>query len=128
LPRELKTIIYCQAIKAGGAEEWDFLWERYQRSNVGSEKAKLLSSLGCSSETWLLNRLVIVYDNLAGKCFGGNIYARLFYCRYLNWTIGENAIIRKQDAITVFYSIASSDIGYYVAKDFLYRKIADISE
>lgn len=56
MPRELKPIIYCQAIKYGGVDEWDFLWERYQRSNVGSEKAKLLSALGCSSETWLLNR------------------------------------------------------------------------
>jgi len=103
LPRELKTIIYCQAIKFGGVDEWDFLWERYQRSNVASEKAKILSALGCSSETWILNR-------------------------YLNWTIGENSIVRKQDAVTVFYSVASSDIGFYVAKDFLYRKIADISE
>ncbi|VVC39573.1 Hypothetical protein CINCED_3A003208 [Cinara cedri] len=103
LPRELKSIIYCQAIKNGGVDEWDFLWERYQRSNIASEKAKLLSALGCSSETWLLNR-------------------------YLNWTIGDNAVIRKQDAITVFYSVASSDIGFYVAKDFLYRKIADISQ
>ncbi|XP_001944764.2 aminopeptidase N [Acyrthosiphon pisum] len=102
LPRELKPVIYCQAIKYGGVEEWDFLWERYQRSNVGSEKAKLLSALGCSSETWLLNR-------------------------YLNWSL-DSSIIRKQDAATVFYSVASSDIGFYVAKDFLYRKIADISE
>lgn len=64
LPRELKTIIYCQAIKYGGVEEWDFLWERYQRSNVGSEKAKILSALGCSSETWLLNRLINVYEKI----------------------------------------------------------------
>ena len=56
MPRELKSVIYCQAIKYGGVDEWDFLWERYQRSNVESEKTKYLSALGCSSETWLLNR------------------------------------------------------------------------
>ncbi|XP_050433287.1 aminopeptidase N-like [Adelges cooleyi] len=101
LPRELKTIIYCEAIKQGSVEEWEFLWEQYKRSNVAFEKAKYLSALGCSSETWLLNR-------------------------YLNWTIGENAIIRKQDAITVFYSVAIGDVGFYVAKDFLNRRIVDI--
>ncbi|XP_050540509.1 aminopeptidase N-like [Daktulosphaira vitifoliae] len=101
IPKELKTNIYCQAVKYGSMEEWDFLWERYLRSNVATEKAKLLSALGCSSETWLLNR-------------------------YLNWTIGENSIIRKQDAITVFSSVASGDVGFYVAKDFLYRRIDDI--
>ncbi|XP_025198945.1 aminopeptidase N-like [Melanaphis sacchari] len=102
LPAELKRVIYCQGIKNGGVDVWDFLWERYQRSNVGSEKENILLTLGCSSETWLLNR-------------------------YLNWSL-DNSIIRKQDAITVFYSVASSDIGFYVAKDFLYRKIASISE
>lgn len=48
--------------------------------------------------------------------------------RYLNWTIGENSIIRKQDAMSVFYSVASTDIGFYVAKEFLYRRIKDLSE
>lgn len=60
LPRELKTLIYCQAIKYGGADEFDFLWERYQRSNVAAEKAKILSALGCSTETWLLNRSISI--------------------------------------------------------------------
>ncbi|KAE9538907.1 hypothetical protein AGLY_005489 [Aphis glycines] len=95
LPRELKPVIYCQAIKYGGVDEWDFLWERYQRSNVGSEKAKLLSALGCSSETWLLNK-------------------------YLNWSL-DDSIIRTQDAISVFFSVARRDIGFNVAKDFLLR-------
>jgi len=48
--------------------------------------------------------------------------------RYLNWTVGGDSVIRKQDAVTVFYSVASGDVGYYVAKDFLYSKIADISD
>lgn len=124
MPRELKGIIYCQAIKYGGVDEWDFLWERYQNSNVASEQAKLLSALGCSSETWLLNRFVLKFARMLVK----EIKKKKTLFRYLNWTIGDNAIIRKQDAITVFYSVASSDIGFYVAKDFLYRKIADISQ
>ncbi|KAF0765051.1 aminopeptidase N-like [Aphis craccivora] len=102
LPRELKPVIYCQAIKYGGVDEWDFLWERYQRSNVDSEKEELISTLGCSSETWLLNR-------------------------YLNWSL-DDSIFRTQDTISVFYSVAKGDIGFYVAKDFLYRRWVDISK
>jgi len=45
----------------------------------------------------------------------------------LNWSL-DNSIIRKQDALTVFYSVAKNNAGYSVAKDFLYRRIADISE
>ncbi|XP_026808314.1 aminopeptidase N-like [Rhopalosiphum maidis] len=98
---ELKSVIYCQAIKYGGVAEWDFLWERYQRSNVASEKVKLLSALGCSSDTWLLNR-------------------------FLNWTL-DSSIIRKQDTITVFYYVTNSDVGYLAAKNFLYSRFVDIS-
>ncbi|XP_060868466.1 aminopeptidase N-like [Metopolophium dirhodum] len=102
LPRELKPVIYCQAIKCGGVDEWNFLWERYQRSNLGHEKENILFALGCSSRKLLLHR-------------------------YLNWSL-DSSIIRKQDASTVFYYVAKNNAGYSVAKDFLYRKIADISE
>jgi len=102
LPIELKNVIYCQAIKNGGIAEWDFLWERYQRSNVASEKVKFLSALGCSSDTWLLNR-------------------------FLNWTL-DSSIIRKQDAITVFYYVVNSDVGFLAAKNFLYSRFVDISK
>lgn len=48
--------MYCTAIKVGGQEEWDFAWERYKNSNVGSEKELLLQALGCSREVWILSR------------------------------------------------------------------------
>ncbi|XP_008186165.1 aminopeptidase N isoform X2 [Acyrthosiphon pisum] len=102
LPIELKPVIYCQALKCGGVDEWNFLWERYQRSNLGHEKESILYALGCSSRKLLLQR-------------------------YLNWSL-DKSIIRKQDAYTVFYSVAKNDAGFSVAKDFLYRKIADISK
>jgi len=56
LPIELKPVIYCQAMKCGGVDEWNFLWERYQRSNLGHEKENILSALGCSSRKLLLQR------------------------------------------------------------------------
>ena len=52
----LKRTVYCNAVSEGGEEEWDFGWERYKKSNVGTEKENILMALGCSSKIWLLNR------------------------------------------------------------------------
>ncbi len=54
----LKGTVYCTAIRIGGQKEWDFAWQRYLKSNVGSEKDILLSALGCSREPWILSRWV----------------------------------------------------------------------
>ena len=52
----LKRTVYCNAVSEGGEKEWDFGWERYKKSNVGSEKENILMALGCTSKIWLLNR------------------------------------------------------------------------
>lgn len=52
----LKNVVYCTAISVGGQDEWDFAWQRYRKTNVGSEKDILLGALGCSRETWILSR------------------------------------------------------------------------
>merc|ERR1712179_204635 len=68
----MKQIVYCNAIRYGGEREWDFGWERYQKSNVGSEKSVFLGALACTKEVWLLNR-------------------------YLNMSLTEESGVRKQD-------------------------------
>ncbi|XP_015519764.2 aminopeptidase N [Neodiprion lecontei] len=90
----LKSVVYCTAIRVGGQAEWDFAWERYQKTNVGSEKDLLLHALGCTRETWILSR-------------------------YLNWAVTENSGIRKQDAGRVFGSVANNVIGQPLAFNYL---------
>lgn len=82
------------AIRAGGQEEWEFAWQRYLHTNVGSEKEILLSSLGCSRETWILSR-------------------------YLHWAVSEGSGIRKQDSARIFTAVASNVIGQELAYRFL---------
>ena len=55
---DLKSTVYCQAVENGDEKEWDFGWERYQKSNVATEKRDLLGALSCTKEIWLLNRHV----------------------------------------------------------------------
>lgn len=81
----LKSLVYCTAIQHGSEIEWDFAFERFIRTNVSSEKEILLSALGCSRETWILNR-------------------------YLKKSL-EGEHIRKQDVYRVFAAVSSNVIG-----------------
>ncbi|XP_015604737.1 aminopeptidase Ey [Cephus cinctus] len=99
----LKSVVYCTAMRAGGEAEWDFAWQRYLKTNVGSEKDLLLNALGCTRETWILSR-------------------------YLDWAITDNSGIRKQDAARVFGSVANNVIGQPLAFNFLRNKWARLKE
>ncbi|KZC13132.1 Aminopeptidase N [Dufourea novaeangliae] len=99
----LKSVVYCTAIRVGGQTEWDFAWQRYLDTNVGSEKDLLLSALGCTKETWLLSR-------------------------YLEWTITENSGIRKQDVARVLSSVSNHPIGQTLAFNFLRNNWARLRE
>jgi len=99
----LKSTVYCTAIAAGGEQEWNFLWEKYLDSNVGTEKATILSSLGCSKEVWILSR-------------------------YLDMAFTVDSGIRKQDSSRVFGAVARNDVGRYLAWNYLrdqWQKITD---
>lgn len=102
IPTDLRSAVYCVGIKLGGQSAWEFLWDRYKKSNVGNEQNVILSSLGCSREVWILNR-------------------------YLEWSI-DAMVIRRQDSYTVFNSVVYSDMGYYLAKNFLFKNIKRIYE
>lgn len=97
----MRNVVYCTAIRHGGEKQWNFLWEQYKKSNVASEKSTMLDALGCTRELWLLNRL-------------------------LEWSITPNSGIRKQDSASVFSAVATNNVGYYIAKHFLFTRIKDI--
>lgn len=61
VPRELTDTVMCTAIHHGNYTEWTFLWERYQQSNVETEKETILQALSCSSNTSLLYRFIFEY-------------------------------------------------------------------
>jgi len=77
----------------GGQSEWEFIWQRYRGTNVGSEKYLLLQALTCTKEIWLLNQL-------------------------LDWTFMENSGIGKYDAAQVFGLIANNIIGRPLVFDY----------
>lgn len=97
IPANLKPVVYCTALRKGGQAEWDFAWERYLNTNVGSEKDLLLNALGCTRETWIL-------------------------ARFLERSMTDSSGIRKQDVARVFSSVAGSIVGQPLAVHYLRDK------
>jgi len=56
IPPDLRSVVYCSALINGGEEEWDFLWEQYQKTNVATDQVLILNALGCTTKPDLLNR------------------------------------------------------------------------
>lgn len=54
----LRSTVYCNAIAAGGAKEWEFAWSEFRNATIASEAEKLRSALSCTKQPWLLNRSV----------------------------------------------------------------------
>ncbi|KAI1904521.1 hypothetical protein AGOR_G00006500 [Albula goreensis] len=89
----LRTTVYCNAIAAGGVEEWNFGWEMFRNATMASEAEKLRSALACTKQPWLLNR-------------------------YLEYTLDPTKI-RKQDATSTIVYIANNVVGQPLAWDFV---------
>ncbi|XP_022904718.1 aminopeptidase N-like isoform X2 [Onthophagus taurus] len=102
IPPNEREIVYCTAIREGGHREWQAAYQAYLQSNSTSDKMILLKSLGCSSQHWILARL-------------------------LELTISKNSTIRKQDGAEVFRSIATNFHGHSLAFEFLRTKWDEIN-
>ncbi|XP_053741218.1 alanyl (membrane) aminopeptidase b, tandem duplicate 1 [Synchiropus splendidus] len=89
----LRSTVYCNAIAAGGVEEWDFAWEQFKTSTIAIEADKLRSALACTRQPWLLNR-------------------------YLQYTLQPD-MVRKQDATSTIVYVASNVVGQSLAWDFI---------
>uniref|UniRef100_A0A672ZKT2 Aminopeptidase n=1 Tax=Sphaeramia orbicularis TaxID=375764 RepID=A0A672ZKT2_9TELE len=89
----LRSTVYCNAIAAGGADEWEFAWKKFQNATIAIEADKLRYALSCTKQPWLLNR-------------------------YLEYTL-EPKLVRKQDATSTIVYIAGNVVGQPLAWDFV---------
>ena len=48
----------CAAVANGGDVEWNFAYEKYQMTNIASEKDAYLLALSCSRNAETLTKLV----------------------------------------------------------------------
>nr|CAD7423005.1 unnamed protein product [Timema monikensis] len=100
---DLKTVVYCNALRYGGEEEWNFLWNRYLTHNVNTEQVLILGVLGCTRNETLAHR-------------------------YLRKTITSDSRIRSQDISSVYPSVYNNIYGVDFAINFLSQNFRDIIE
>ncbi|XP_061775890.1 aminopeptidase N-like [Nerophis ophidion] len=89
----LRSVVYCQAVAAGGEKEWEFTWNKFQSSKESSEKDQLRRALSCTKEIWLLSR-------------------------YLEYTLDPEKI-RLRDVTSTISDIARNVAGHGLAWNFL---------
>ncbi|XP_023722517.1 aminopeptidase N isoform X2 [Cryptotermes secundus] len=97
----LQSVTYCTALRHGGEEEWNLLWDKYVKSNFATEQSLILGVLGCTAHQELINE-------------------------YLKKSITDNGDIRRQDAASVFSAVYSNPQGFQFAFDFLRNSYGDI--
>ncbi|XP_012252261.2 uncharacterized protein LOC105683883 [Athalia rosae] len=107
IPPNIRSAVYCTAIKYGGDAEWQFLWDRYTKTNYGSEQVVILNALGCSRNATTLQA-------------------------YLFSAIQTDQGIRRQDSSAVFSSVyGAGRFGLEQTLEFLinnYNEIFTYSE
>nr|CAD7423007.1 unnamed protein product [Timema monikensis] len=103
IPPDVRTVVYCNALRQGGEVEWDFLWEQYLTSEVSTEQALILGVLGCTTN-----------ENVAHK--------------YLRKTITEDSYIRAQDISRIYPSVYNNPYGVDFAISFLANNYKEILE
>ncbi|CAC5411232.1 ANPEP [Mytilus coruscus] len=89
----LKSTVYCSGVASGDEDEWNFVYDKYKTATVAAEKARLLSALSCTKQTWILNRFIkmsLDFDQ-----------------------------VRKQDSASVFTGVHGNPIGRDLAWTFL---------
>ncbi|XP_061389995.1 aminopeptidase N-like [Musca vetustissima] len=99
IPADLRPTVYCTAIRHGDKDDWQFLWQRYRASNVATEKRTIIVSLGCSRNEKVLRD-------------------------YIDLTFDKAEYIRTQDVTFAFSSIARSEVGAPLARDYFAENLA----
>ncbi|XP_051918184.1 alanyl (membrane) aminopeptidase-like b [Hippocampus zosterae] len=89
----LRSVIYCQALAAGGKKEWEFAWNKFQNTRKTSEKDQLRKALSCTKKIWLLSR-------------------------YLDYTLDPKKI-RLMDVTSTINYIATNVAGHGLAWNFI---------
>lgn len=52
----LKSLIYSVGVKTGNEEDWQWCYDKYTTTNIPSDRAMLIGSLGASNNVLVLQR------------------------------------------------------------------------
>lgn len=91
---KFRTSVYCASIEHGTRSDWEFLWKKYLREDVASERDKIMRGLTSTHEPWLLIKL-------------------------LDLTFDGTQNVRRQDGLTVLGAVGRNQYGRDIAYNYL---------
>ncbi|KAF3821456.1 hypothetical protein GH733_009498 [Mirounga leonina] len=101
IPSPIKSVILCYGIALGSEEEWDFLLNMYANKTKEEERIQLAYAMSCSKDPWILNR-------------------------YMEYAITASPFAFNET--NIIEVVAASEVGRYIAKDFLVNNWQAVSE
>ncbi|XP_032698138.1 aminopeptidase Q [Lontra canadensis] len=101
IPSPIKSVILCYGIALGSEEEWDFLLNMYANKTKEEERIQLAYAMSCSKDPRILNR-------------------------YMEYAITASPFAFNET--NVIEVVAASEVGRYIAKDFLVNNWQAVSE
>nr|AEA76302.1 aminopeptidase 8 [Mamestra configurata] len=58
IPPNMRPWVYCNGLRYGTAEDYDFFWSEYLKSNVANEQVVMITAAGCTQHQPSLNRFL----------------------------------------------------------------------
>lgn len=101
IPYPIQRVVLCNGIALGSDKEWDFLLSFYINTTEEEEGTHLLQALSCSKEPWILNRFMEYAITVSPSPFNDT---------------------------NIIEVVAASEVGRYVAKDFLINNWLAVSQ
>lgn len=101
IPYPIRNVILCYGIALGNEKEWDFLLSIYNNKTKEEERMQLAYAMGCSKDPWILNR-------------------------YMEYAIATSPFTFNET--NIIQVVAESEVGRYIAKDFLVNNWQAVSE
>uniref|UniRef100_H0UWB5 Aminopeptidase n=1 Tax=Cavia porcellus TaxID=10141 RepID=H0UWB5_CAVPO len=101
IPYPIKNVILCYGIALGSDKEWDFLLDVYTNTTEEEERIQLAYAMSCSKDPWILNR-------------------------YMDYAITGSPFTFNET--NVIEAVAASEVGRYIAKDFLISNWQGVSK
>uniref|UniRef100_A0A2K6LUB7 Aminopeptidase n=1 Tax=Rhinopithecus bieti TaxID=61621 RepID=A0A2K6LUB7_RHIBE len=101
IPYPIKDVVLCYGIALGSDKEWDILLNTYTNTTKEEEKIQLAYAMSCSKDPWILNR-------------------------FMEYAISTSPFTSNET--NVIEIVAASEVGRYVAKDFLVNNWQAVSK
>ncbi|XP_055155057.1 aminopeptidase Q [Symphalangus syndactylus] len=101
IPYQIKDVVLCYGIALGSDKEWDILLDTYTNTTNEEEKIQLAYAMSCSKDPWILNR-------------------------YMEYAISTSPFTSNET--NIIEVVAASEVGRYVAKDFLVNNWQAVSK